>query len=164
MTSRLAQNSVVINGSSSGSATIAPPAAAGTPTLTLPTSSGTLALTSQLNSGTVTSVATGNGLSGGTITTTGTLTVACPTYQSVGSYCFAGGTTWYGYAAGSNYSGLTEYGFGRYGSTSGCGGITYLDMAGASTSLPGTWKIMQIPSFSTPGTTYAGASLVCRVA
>jgi len=36
--------------------------------------------------GTVTSVATGNGLSGGTITTSGTLTIACPTAGSVGSY------------------------------------------------------------------------------
>jgi hypothetical protein len=37
--------------------------------------------------GTVTSVATGNGLSGGTITSSGTLTVACPSFNSVGSYC-----------------------------------------------------------------------------
>ena len=36
--------------------------------------------------GTVTSVATGNGLSGGTITSTGTLTIACPSFNSVGSY------------------------------------------------------------------------------
>ena len=36
--------------------------------------------------GTVTSVATGNGLSGGTITTSGTLVVACPSFNSVGSY------------------------------------------------------------------------------
>lgn len=37
--------------------------------------------------GTVSSVATGNGLSGGTITSTGTLVLACPTENSVGSYC-----------------------------------------------------------------------------
>jgi len=36
--------------------------------------------------GTVTNVATGNGLSGGPITTTGTLIIACPTWGSVGSY------------------------------------------------------------------------------
>jgi hypothetical protein len=36
--------------------------------------------------GTVTSVATGNGLSGGTITSSGTLVIACPTYNSVGAY------------------------------------------------------------------------------
>lgn len=34
----------------------------------------------------VTSVATGNGLSGGTITTTGTLTIAAPSANTVGSY------------------------------------------------------------------------------
>ncbi len=39
--------------------------------------------------GAVTSVATGNGLQGGTITSTGTLSVACPTFNTVGSYCFA---------------------------------------------------------------------------
>jgi hypothetical protein len=38
--------------------------------------------------GTVTSVATGNGLSGGTITSTGTLTIAAPTTHSIGSYAF----------------------------------------------------------------------------
>lgn len=38
--------------------------------------------------GTVTSVATGNGLQGGTITSTGTLSVACPTVNTVGSYGF----------------------------------------------------------------------------
>jgi hypothetical protein len=39
--------------------------------------------------GTVTSVATGNGLSGGTITTSGTLVIACPSFNSVGSYVYA---------------------------------------------------------------------------
>jgi hypothetical protein len=48
MTSRLGQNQVVISGSSSGTATVAVPAAAGTPTLTLPTTTGTLALTTNL--------------------------------------------------------------------------------------------------------------------
>jgi len=38
--------------------------------------------------GTVTSVATGNGLSGGTITSTGTLIIAAPSYNSVGSYAW----------------------------------------------------------------------------
>jgi hypothetical protein len=36
--------------------------------------------------GTVSSVATGNGLQGGTITTSGTLSVACPGANTVGSY------------------------------------------------------------------------------
>jgi len=55
--------------------------------------------------GTVSSVATGNGLSGGTITSTGTLVVACPTFNSVGSYAmgvlyFSSGSI----TAGNNYS------------------------------------------------------------
>jgi hypothetical protein len=36
--------------------------------------------------GTVSSVATGNGLTGGTITSTGTLSIAPAAYQSIGSY------------------------------------------------------------------------------
>jgi hypothetical protein len=59
----------------------------------------------------VTSVATGNGLSGGTITTTGTLTIACPTHNTVGSYVTgdfranSGNNVVYGtnYAAGTGY-------------------------------------------------------------
>jgi hypothetical protein len=56
MTSRLAQNSVVISGSSSGTATIAVPAAAGTLTFTLPTANGTAIVSNasgniQFNSG-----------------------------------------------------------------------------------------------------------------
>jgi len=48
----------------------------------------TITNTQTPSTGTVTSVATGNGLSGGTITTSGTLTVACPSAGSVGSYGF----------------------------------------------------------------------------
>ena len=51
-------------------------------------STGAVTISSSGGAGTVTSVATGNGLSGGTITTSGTLTVACPSFNSVGSYCF----------------------------------------------------------------------------
>jgi len=56
--------------------------------------------------GTVTSVATGNGLSGGTITTTGTLTIAAPSYQSIGSYmAFRNDNSSSAIAPNSNYSG-----------------------------------------------------------
>ena len=70
---------------------------------------GAVTVTSTGGAGTVTSVATGNGLSGGTITTTGTLTVACPTFNTVGSYCFGqliqspGNVT-----SGSNYAAGTS--------------------------------------------------------
>jgi hypothetical protein len=59
--------------------------------------------TSAGGSGTVTSVATGNGLSGGTITSSGTLTIACPSFNSVGSYCqaFSTGST---VSSGSDYA------------------------------------------------------------
>jgi hypothetical protein len=71
----------------------------GAGTVSLSGSTGAITITGTGGSGTVTSVATGNGLSGGTITTTGTLTVACPTFNSVGSYC--GGSVTQGQSAGS---------------------------------------------------------------
>jgi hypothetical protein len=46
----------------------------------------TSASSNSIGAGTVTSVATGNGLSGGTITSSGTLTLACPSANTVGSY------------------------------------------------------------------------------
>lgn len=49
---------------------------------------GTQVTVSASGAGTVTSVATGNGLQGGTITTSGTLSVACPSFNTVGSYVF----------------------------------------------------------------------------
>jgi hypothetical protein len=58
----------------------------GAGTVSVSASTGAVTITGTGGSGTVTSVATGNGLSGGTITTSGTLTVACPTAASVGSY------------------------------------------------------------------------------
>jgi hypothetical protein len=66
-----------VNGTfkSGGIATFGSTLSNGTYNYTLPSATGTLALTSQLTSGTVTSIATGLGLSGGTITTSGTLLV-----------------------------------------------------------------------------------------
>jgi hypothetical protein len=70
-------NKLEVNGTfkSVGVATFGSTLSNGTYTYTLPSATGTLALTSQLTSGTVTSIATGLGLSGGTITTSGTLLV-----------------------------------------------------------------------------------------
>jgi len=50
------------------------------------TSNGTTWTSTAPSAGGVTSVATGNGLSGGTITSTGTLTIAAPSLHSIGSY------------------------------------------------------------------------------
>lgn len=92
--------------------------------------------------GTVTSVATGNGLSGGTITTSGTLTIACPTANSVGSYAFA--VTQYGAGSvnrtfGSNYAGGNGYdsiGNGPVTIDGNTGLCAIVNNAG----LTGTWK------------------------
>jgi len=107
--------------------------------------------------GTVTSVATGNGLSGGTITSTGTLVVACPTFNTVGSYCmggFIGNSS--GVTSGSNYSaGGTN--------SSVQSAIINSDPAGATAylqnNLSGTWKWMG----GTQGGTVACQGLFCRV-
>lgn len=57
--------------------------------ISLSGSTGAVTITNTSSaSGTVTSVATGNGLSGGTITSSGTLVIACPSANSVGSYAF----------------------------------------------------------------------------
>jgi len=65
----------------------------GAGTVSLSGSTGAITITGTGGSGTVTSVATGNGLSGGTITSTGTLVVACPSFNSVGSYVFGAYST-----------------------------------------------------------------------
>jgi hypothetical protein len=84
----------------------------------------------------VTSVATGNGLSGGTITSTGTLSVACPTFNTVGSY-----SMWNGPPAprsvGTNYSSVQTY------------EVDAVNDA-VAVNLSGSWKFM-------------GIFLICRV-
>jgi len=80
--------------------------------------------------GTVTSVATGNGLSGGTITTSGTLIIACPSTTSVGSYTL-------GWIFGGG-------GVGTGGSKAGSQ-IQYADGAGTPRGVTintGTWRNM----------------------
>jgi hypothetical protein len=107
----------------------------------------------------VTSVATGNGLSGGTITTTGTLVVACPTYNTVGSYCQVINrqpsesrtvTSGSNYSAGSGNnqveSAAIEVGADTVNTRS-------------STNLSGSWKWMG-PTFTSGGD---WLSLACRV-
>jgi hypothetical protein len=115
-------------------------------------SSATGAVTvSATGGGTVTSVATGNGLSGGTITTSGTLTVACPTFNTVGSYVL-------GYINASTTGG-SNYSAGSSGVQSGyvfsiCG-----TNFSATNNLSGTWKAMGGAPISGTGT----LSLFCRV-
>jgi hypothetical protein len=89
-------------------------------------------------SGTVTSVATVNGLSGGTITSTGTLTIAAPTLNSIGSYASVvmllnqGSTV----VAGSDYSAGTGNLQVRLGFPS--------NPSGTANSLTGIWRWMSV--------------------
>jgi hypothetical protein len=85
--------------------------------------------------GTVTSVATGNGLSGGTITTSGTLTIAAPGANTVGSYAMVGNNypNNQSYSFGSNYSG------GNPTNSTNIGACTSQYFPNA-TVISGTWK------------------------
>ena len=110
-------------------------------------------------SGTVTSVATGNGLQGGTITGSGTLSVACPAFNTVGSYTFATVANW------QTGSSINANGGNNY-STGGSNGqfqSTVFQQGGANWSnqnnLSGTWKYMGANS---GGDGFATA-IACRV-
>jgi len=117
--------------------------------------------------GTVTSVATGNGLSGGTITSTGTLVVACPTHNSIGSYC-VGGTVVSGtsgsFAFGTNYSAGSGNGqiqvVSRRVYNDPCTGPATREPVYAN-SLSGSWKCMGAGVSFTSGN--GATSLFCRV-
>jgi hypothetical protein len=112
-------------------------------------------------SGTVTSVATGNGLQGGTITTTGTLSVACPAFNTVGSYCAVGDqqtTTGTNYTSGSNYAAGT-------GANQFVSKMLYFDgdtqgwYSQRTNNLSGTWKWMS----STFSNSINAFGIACRV-
>ena len=116
---------------------------------------GSITIASSGGSGTVTSVATGNGLSGGTITTSGTLTIACPTFNTVGSYCLvgSGSVSPPAFLAGSNYA-------------AGSGGNQLLACYNDSVSfqrqggnISGTWKWMSANNGGSPEMN----GIACRV-
>ena len=86
--------------------------------------------------GTVSSVATGNGLSGGTITTTGTLVIACPAFNTVGSYCFS-----YMNNAGLTVTSGTNYAAGL-GVNQAASTLLGDVQNTVSNNLSGTWKWM----------------------
>ena len=122
---------------------------------------GAVTISSSGASGTVTSVATGNGLSGGTITTSGTLTLGSVGFNTIGSYCLCqvrtSGTV--SLTAGSTYS-------------AGSGNQQVQSMAynaGVVTNnLSGTWRYMGATfSYTNPnccGLTGAGLLIFVRVA
>lgn len=126
---------------------------------------GTTQTTAASGAGTVTSVATGNGLSGGTITTSGTLTVACPTFNTVGSYagCTIGLDNQSGtIGAGSNYA----TGYGTNLQVTNGGTVDYRD-GGIGTNrgfnISGTWKWMGGSAPTNYGGGYWLSGLACRV-
>jgi hypothetical protein len=111
--------------------------------------------------GTVTSVATGNGLSGGTITSTGTLIIACPGFNTVGSYVQGRSR---GANASSTFPSGTDYSAGN--------GLNNTVASSDTTSsyltnnLSGTWRWMGAPVTASgcgcnPST---AVGIFCRVA
>jgi hypothetical protein len=106
--------------------------------------------------GTVTSVATGNGLQGGTITSTGTLSVACPAFNTVGSYCW--GVFYVANAAlGSGGTAAAGGGFQQVQSA-----LIFKSMTGykETNNLSGTWRWMSAP---TDLSADHAQGLICRV-
>lgn len=101
-------------------------------------STGAVTVNSTGGAGTVTSVATGNGLQGGTITSSGTLSLAAPSYNSVGSYVTgtvyltsaSAGTSGASFAAGSGAQQVSA---------------TQSDRATTTNNLSGTWRYMGGP-------------------
>lgn len=110
-----------------------------------------------LNSPPVTSVATGNGLSGGTITTTGTLAIAAPSFNSVGSYSFAYKTTSGSIAAGNTVAGSALLYCDVQCPDGGPGG-SFLNGQG---NLSGTWRAMS--NGTGPAGGYLFGIIWCRV-
>jgi hypothetical protein len=118
--------------------------------------------------GTVTSVATGNGLSGGTITSSGTLVVACPSFNSVGSYAQVSMrvNTSQTVTAGSDYStgtGNLQIQSGQQQTGGGGEEVTDYGII-TGTGLSGTWRWMGA-SRTTPNNVLFGQSfaIACRV-
>lgn len=128
--------------------------------ITITNGAGTITIASSGGAGTVTSVATGNGLSGGTITTTGTLTVACPTFNSVGSYCYVGNYSGFSgtFTSGTNYSaGLANTQIASaIANNNGDGTVTFYVV----NNLSGTWKWMAATLAYGPHGVFG---LACRV-
>jgi hypothetical protein len=149
--STLAANNVLLGNGTSALQTVAP-----STTGNFLRSNGTTWVSEAVSvgAGTVTSVATGNGLSGGTITSTGTLSVACPTFNTVGSYVLGGSaggsstkTSGSNYAVGASAGQIQSVVLNN--STTGTTDFIY------ENNLSGTWKWMGA------STTNENISVVC---
>jgi hypothetical protein len=100
----------------------------GAGTVSVSASTGGVTITGTGGSGTVTSVATGNGLSGGTITSSGTLVIAAPSADSIGAY-----------ALGSYGCALTQY--GNIFANANCF-IVYNTQNTSAGTRSGSWRLM----------------------
>ena len=145
----LTANNVVLGNGTSAVQFVAPSTAGN-----LLTSNGTTWTSTAPAASGVTSVATGNGLSGGTITSTGTLVVACPTFNTVGSYCMGSILIITAMNSGDNRSAGGSNDQVQSADTQGLGGT-------GTNNLSGTWKWMggNIPSACNPRV----YGLFCRV-
>jgi hypothetical protein len=148
--STLAANNVLLGNGTSALQTVAP-----STTGNFLRSNGTTWVSEAVSvgAGTVTSVATGNGLQGGTITTSGTLSVACPTQNTVGSYCCAAMLN--GNAGAVNFG--TNYSAGS-GAQQIMTGATGNNTFNSSNNLSGTWKWM-----GASASDFNMISVACRV-
>jgi hypothetical protein len=132
--------------------------------ITVTNGAGSITIASSGGAGTVTSVATGNGLSGGTITTSGTLTIAAPSFNTVGSYAqvYMRSSSSWTITSGGNYSA----GSGTSQVQSLQAGFSQTSTQNISNNLSGTWKWMgaagAIP-FNTITCDYVAIGIACRV-
>lgn len=131
-----------INGAGAGLATLTYPNTATSVSIAFPATTGTVALTSQLTSGTVTSVATNSTLTGGPITTTGTLGINLSNantwgaLQTFGTNISIGGVT----ATGATGTGNSVFGTsptitGATLTTASVNGVTLTTGGGTTTFL-----------------------------
>ena len=109
-------------------------------------------------SGGVTSAVAGNGVAVSGATGAVTFSASCPTFNTVGSYCYVqigtGGANFNivsgsNYAAGNGVQGVQSFNSGSYGSTT-------------VNNLSGTWKWMAAPYSGGDGSYYL--AIACRVA
>lgn len=139
----------------------------GAGTVSVSASTGAITITGTGGTGTVTSVATGNGLQGGTITTSGTLSVACPAFNTVGSYCLgvitlptgnqpvSGGTV----SAGSGNGQVQSVNFQADDFAA-----KNFTVQGIQNNLSGTWRVMGAGNIFLNGNpNFALLTLYCRV-
>ena len=137
--STLAANNVLLGNGTSALQTVAPSTAGN-----ILTSDGTTWTSAAL--GGVTSAVAGNGIAVSGATGAVTLSVACPTFNTIGSYAWTISPTGGSYSPGSNYS--AGFGSQQVG----------VENSGGANILSGTWKWMK--SYVAAGTP---DGLCCRV-